>query len=168
MHHLLLELPRQMRPDVTEKKSAHADLVRFWLGRANNSVNNGYGKLKDGVAFRKTALLPLLHRTATTVKTCEACRLSRLTGSCSSRACRRIWGIKPSKDSDTTWERMHLSCELADSESPQELFVNTLGQIGLRVRRHIGNRLVHFFVYRRRQKRVDVTLMRPAHHDGHA
>src|ERR1700722_3401234 len=57
----------------------------------------------------------------------------------------------------------------AESESPQKLFVNIRGQIGLRVcRRHVCNRRAYSFVYRGCQKGVDVALMRPAHYDCHA
>jgi hypothetical protein len=35
------------------KQHAPEDLLRFWLGHANESVTDGYSKLKEDVMFRK-------------------------------------------------------------------------------------------------------------------
>src|ERR1700693_3734213 len=57
----------------------------------------------------------------------------------------------------------------ADYESPQKLLVNIRRQIGFRVCRcDLCNRRAYTFVYRGRQKGVDVARMRPAEHRCHA
>src|SRR5580704_3159260 len=68
-------------------------------------------------------------------------------------------------------KKVPLSRESPESEFPQELFVDILGQVGFRVCRcHFrdGRASLQLFVYRGCQKRVDVTLMGPAHNDCHA
>ena len=44
---------RRFRTTWLRKQSAPEDLIRFWLGHANQSVTDGYCKLKEDVAFRK-------------------------------------------------------------------------------------------------------------------
>jgi integrase len=44
---------RRFRTTWLRKQRAPEDLVRFWLGHANQSVTDGYSKVKDDVMFRK-------------------------------------------------------------------------------------------------------------------
>lgn len=45
---------RRYRATWLRKQHAPEDLTRFWLGHANKSVTDGYSKLKDDLAFRRT------------------------------------------------------------------------------------------------------------------
>jgi integrase len=44
---------RRFRTTWLRKQHAPEDLIRFWLGHANESVTDGYSKLKEDVTFRK-------------------------------------------------------------------------------------------------------------------
>jgi integrase len=44
---------RRFRATWLRKQRAPEDLIRFWLGHANQSVTDDYSKLKEDVAFRK-------------------------------------------------------------------------------------------------------------------
>jgi integrase len=44
---------RRFRTTWLRKQNAPEDLIRFWLGHANESVTDGYSKLKEDVMFRK-------------------------------------------------------------------------------------------------------------------
>lgn len=44
---------RRFRTTWLRKQQAPEDLIRFWLGHANQSVTDGYSKLREDVTFRK-------------------------------------------------------------------------------------------------------------------
>jgi len=43
---------RRYRLTWLRKNRVHSDLERFWMGHENETVGDGYGKMKEDVAFR--------------------------------------------------------------------------------------------------------------------
>jgi hypothetical protein len=46
---------RRYRLTWLRKNRVHADLERFWMGHENETVGDGYSKMKEDVAFRLQA-----------------------------------------------------------------------------------------------------------------
>jgi len=115
---------------------------------------------------------PLEHSRASAVrslKTREACRLSRLTGSCSQPCVPSRLGNQTGQRSRIyARERMPLSLELAESESLQMVVANIRGRNGIRVCTCvICHRFVYASVYGSQEDGVDVARIRPGDHRCH-
>ena len=103
------------------------------------------------------------------LKTREACRLSRLTGSCSQPCVPSRLGNQTGQRSRIyARERMPLSLELAESESLQMVVVSIRGRNGIRVCTcEICHRFVYASVYGGQENGVDVARIRPGDHRCH-